>query len=508
MSIGRRVIKNTMFLYVRMLVILFVSLYMTRVLLRQLGAVDYGLNNVVAGVVAMSSFMVGAMSNASTRFFAFALGQDDPGVSRRIFQSTLTIYIGFVVLIVVLAETVGLWFVCNKLTIPPDRMVAARWIYQFSVLSLVFSFIRVPYNSSIIAHERMDFFAWTSILEVLLKLAVVFLLVLDGGDKLIRYGVLTFLVTVIITFVFIFYCQTRFEECVFRLRYNRKDSTEILGFAGWQFVSSMGDVALDQGINIVLNLFFGPVINAARGLAYSVKSQVAAFVGNFQVAATPQITKLYAAGEKQAMQRLMLQTSKVSFILMIVITLPAFIGADWMLDFWLDEVPEYTALFVRLMMVNILIDSVGGTMNIGINATGRIAAYFLTISIFKVLTVVVVYVLFRYCSLPPEYSVVCTIGYSVLSIFIKVVIYSRSVGFPASEYISGVILPDLGVIVVSLALILPFYLLFDMTRVPVLLAVMFYAFCVSTLVGLFIGCRREERVALWETIKSKTGGGE
>ena len=508
MSIGRRVIKNTMFLYVRMLVILIVSLYMTRVLLRQLGAVDYGLNNVVAGVVAMSSFMVGAMSNASTRFFAFALGQDDPGVSRRIFQSTLTIYIGFVVLIVVLAETVGLWFVCNKLTIPPDRMVAARWIYQFSVLSLVFSFIRVPYNSSIIAHERMDFFAWTSILEVLLKLAVVFLLVLDGGDKLIRYGVLTFLVTVIITFVFIFYCQTRFEECVFRLRYNRKDSTEILGFAGWQFVSSMGDVALDQGINIVLNLFFGPVINAARGLAYSVKSQVAAFVGNFQVAATPQITKLYAAGEKQAMQRLMLQTSKVSFILMIVITLPAFIGADWMLDFWLDEVPEYTALFVRLMMVNILIDSVGGTMNIGINATGRIAAYFLTISLFKVLTVVVVYVLFRYCSLPPEYSVVCTIGYSVLSIFIKVVIYSRSVGFPASEYISGVILPDLGVIVVSLALILPFYLLFDMTRVPVLLAVMFYAFCVSTLVGLFIGCSREERVALWETIKSKTGGGE
>ena len=508
MSIGRRVIKNTMFLYVRMLVILIVSLYMTRVLLRQLGAVDYGLNNVVAGVVAMSSFMVGAMSNASTRFFAFALGQDDPGVSRRIFQSTLTIYIGFVVLIVVLAETVGLWFVCNKLTIPPDRMVASRWIYQFSVLSLVFSFIRVPYNSSIIAHERMDFFAWTSILEVLLKLAVVFLLVLDGGDKLIRYGVLTFLVTVIITFVFIFYCQTRFEECVFRLRYNRKDSAEILGFAGWQFVSSMGDVALDQGINIVLNLFFGPVINAARGLAYSVKSQVAAFVGNFQVAATPQITKLYAAGEKQAMQRLMLQTSKVSFILMIVITLPAFIGADWMLDFWLDEVPEYTALFVRLMMVNILIDSVGGTMNIGINATGRIAAYFLTISLFKVLTVVVVYVLFRYCSLPPEYSVVCTIGYSVLSIFIKVVIYSRSVGFPASEYISGVILPDLGVIVVSLALILPFYLLFDMTRVPVLLAVMFYAFCVSTLVGLFIGCSREERVALWETIKSKTGGGE
>ena len=508
MSIGRRVIKNTMFLYVRMLVILFVSLYMTRVLLRQLGAVDYGLNNVVAGVVAMTSFMVGAMSNASTRFFAFALGQEDSGVSKRIFQSTLTIYIGFVLLIVLLAETVGLWFVSNKLTIPTDRMVAAQWIYQFSVLSLVFSFIRVPYNSSIIAHERMDFFAWTSILEVLLKLAVVFLLVLDGGDKLIRYGVLTFLVTVIITFVFIFYCQTRFDECVFRLRYNRKDCAEILGFAGWQFVSSMGDVALDQGINIVLNLFFGPVINAARGLAYSVKSQVAAFVGNFQVAATPQITKLYAAGEKQAMQRLMMQTSKVSFFLMIVLTLPAFIGADWMLDVWLDEVPEYTALFVRLMMVNILIDSVGGTMNIGINATGKIAAYFLTISVFKLLTLAVVYVLFRFFSLPPEYSVVCTIGYSLLSIVIKVAIYSRVVGLPASEYVSGVILPDLVVMIISLSLIIPCYWLFDLKSVPVLLSVIFYAFCVSTLVGLFVGCNREERMAFWETIKTKTGRGE
>ena len=508
MSIGQRVIKNTMFLYVRMLVILFVSLYTTRILLRELGAVDYGLNSVVAGVVAMTSFMVGAMSNASTRFFAFALGQDDPGVSKRIFQSTLTIYLGFVILVVALAETIGLWFVCNKLTIPPDRMVAARWIYQFAVLSLVFSFIRVPYNSSIIAHERMDFYAWASILEVLLKLAVVFLLVLDSGDKLIRYGVLTFLVTVVITLLFVFYCRRRFEECVFRIRYNRKDSAEILGFAGWQFVSSMGDVALDQGVNIVLNLFFGPAVNAARSLAYSVKNQVAAFVGNFQVAATPQITKLYAAGEKQAMQRLMLQTSKVSFILMVIITLPAFIGADWLLDVWLDEVPAYTALFVRLMMINILVDSLGGTMNIGINATGRIAAYFLTISIFKLLTVLAVYLLFRFFSLPPEYSVFCTIGYSVLSIFIKVVIYSRSVGFPVGDYFSRVILPDLGVLVASLALIIPCYWLFDLTSVPILLSVVFYAFCVSTLVGLFIGCKREERLALLETIRTRTGGGK
>lgn len=506
MSIGRRVIKNTMFLYVRMLVILFVSLYTTRVLLRQLGAVDYGLNSVVAGVVAMTSFMVGAMSNASTRFFAFALGQEDPEKSKRIFQSTLTIYIGFIVLVVLLAETIGLWFVCNKLTIPPDRMVAVRWIYQFAILSLVFSFLRVPYNSSIIAHERMDFYAWTSILEVLLKLVVVFLLVLDGGDKLIRYGVLTFLVTVAITLVFMSYCRTRFEECVFRLRYNRKDSAEILGFAGWQFVSSMGDVALDQGVNIVLNLFFGPVVNAARSLAYSVKSQVAAFVGNFQVAATPQITKLYAAGEKRTMQRLMLQTSKVSFILMTVITVPAFIGADWLLDIWLDTVPEYTALFVRLMLVNILVDSLGGTMNIGINATGRIATYFLAISLFKLLTLVVVYLLFRFFSLPPEYSVICTIGYSVLSIIIKVAIYARSVGFPASEYLSGVILPDLGVLAVSLALIIPCYWLLDMTSIPILLAVLFYSFCVSAFVGMFIGCSREERTVLWETIKAKTGG--
>jgi len=178
------------------------------------------------------------------------------------------------------------------------------------------------------------------------------------------------------------------------------------------------------------------------------------------------------------------------------------------LDVWLDEVPAYTALFVRLMMINILVDSLGGTMNIGINATGRIAAYFLTISIFKLLTLLAVYLLFRFFSPPPEYSVVCTIGYSVLSIFIKVVIYSRSVGFPVGDYFSRVILPDLGVLVASLALIIPCYWLFDLTSVPILLSVVFYAFCVSTLVGLFIGCKREERLALLETIRTKTGGGK
>ena len=488
-----------------MLVILFVSLYTTRILLRQLGAVDYGLNNVVAGVVAMSSFVVGAMSNASTRFFAFALGQEDPGVTRRVFQSTLTIYMAFIVLVVLLGETLGLWFVEHRLTIPPERMTAARWLYQFSVLSLVFSFLRVPYNSSIIAHERMDFYAWTSIVEVLLKLAVAFLLVVDGGDRLVRYGALTSLVTLIITGIFIVYCRKRFEECVFRLRYNREDSAGILGFAGWHFVSSMGDVALDQGVNIILNLFFGPVVNAARALAFSVKSQVAAFVGNFQVAATPQITKLYAAGDKPAMQRLLLLTSKVSFILMTVITVPAFIGADWLLDLWLEEVPDGTALFVRLMMVNILVDSLGGTINIGINATGRIGAYFLTISVFKLLSVAAVYLLFKYCSLPPEYSVICTIAYSVLSIFLKVAIYSRSTGFPASEYLAGVIFPDLGVLAVSLALIVPCHYLFDLSSLPVLLPVLLYAFSVSATTGLFVGCKREERTALWDIIRVKIG---
>ena len=503
MSTGRRVLKNTLFLYVRMLVILFVSLYTTRVLLRQLGAVDYGLYNVVGGVVAMASFIVGAMSNASTRFFAFALGQDDPRVAKRVFQSTVTIYIGFVILIIVLAETVGLWFVSHKMTIPPERMTAAQWIYQFSILSLIFSFIRVPYNSSIIAHERMDFYAWTSIMEVLLKLLIVFLLVIDGGDRLIRYGFLSFLVTVVITGVFAVYCRKQFEECVFRLRYNRKDSTEILGFAGWQFVSSMGDVALDQGINIILNLFFGPIVNAARGLAYGVKSQVASFVGNFQIAASPQITKLYAAGKKSEMGRLVLQTSKFSFILMAIITVPAFIGADWLLDIWLEDVPDYTVLFVRLLMVNILIDSLGGTMNVGINATGRISAYFLTISIFKFLAVLAAYVLFRFFSKPPEYSVICTIGYSILSIFIKVLIYSKSVGFPVSDYVRGVILPDLAVMTVLTALILPCCLLFDLSSLFSLLLVLLYAFCASVFSGLYIGCNREERESLRNIIRMK-----
>lgn len=507
MSIGRRVAKNTLFLYIRMLVTLFVSLYTTRVLLRELGSVDYGLNNVVGGVVAMASFIVGAMSNASTRFFAYALGQNDEQVARRVFQTTVTIYCVFILLAVVAAETLGLWFVNNKLTIPPERMAAAQWIYQFSILSFVFSFLRVPYNSSIIAHERMDFYAWSSIVEVLLKLAVVFLLVLGSGDRLVRYGFLIFLVTVIMTGVFVVYCRLRFPECVFRLRYDREGSSEILGFAGWQFVSSMGDVGLDQGINIILNMFFGPIVNTARGLAYSIKSQVAAFVGNFQVAATPQITIFYAADEKQAMQRLLLQTSKFSFILMMMLTVPAFIGTEWLLGIWLEEVPEHTVLFTRLMLVNILVDSLGGTMNIGINATGRIRAYYLSISIFKLLAVAAVYVLFRYFHMPPEYSVVATIAYSVVSIFIKTVLYSRASGFPAMEYVRKVIVPDLTALAVLLVLVVPCHYLFDLSSWKVLIPVLCYAFAASAFAGLVFGCNREERAALRDIAKRRMGLG-
>ena len=503
MAVGRKVLKNTLFLYLRMLVTVLVSLYTTRVLLSQLGVMDYGLNSAIGGVVAMTSFITGAMSNASTRFFSYALGTGDQASGRRIFQSTVTIYALFILLIVLVAETAGLWFVRTRLTIPAGRETAALWVYQFAILSLVVSFFRVPYNSCIIAHERMDFFAWSSVAEVLLKLGAVFLLVLGRGDRLILYGLLNFGVTALVTAIYVAYCRGRFSECVFRFRFDRKDTGEILGFAGWHFVSSMGDVALDQGINIILNIFFGPAVNAARGLAYSVRSQVRSFVGNFQVAATPQITMYYAAGRKERMQRLLLQTSKFSFFLMAVITVPAFIGADWLLGIWLEEVPDYTVLFVRLLLVNILADSLGGTMNIGINATGRIGAYFLTISLFKLLAVGAVYILFRYYSMPPEYSVICTIAYSLVSIVIKVVIYSRNAGFPAREYVRGVLVPDLLVLAVILGCLWPCWHFLDLSSTVVMLAVMVFGVAVSAVAGYFIGCNAEERTVLRNLVKTR-----
>ena len=360
---NKRVLKNTVFLYVRMLITVLVSLYTSRVVLQYLGVVDFGILNVVGGVVSMFSFITSTMTNASTRFFSYALGTGDKEDLAATFKTTISIYVLLIVIILVIAETIGLWFVWNKLNIPPERHSAAMLVYQISLMIFCCGLLRIPYNSSIIAHERMSFYAYTSIIEVSLKLAIVFMLMVAPFDKLVFYNFMFFLVSLGITFWYVFFCR-KFEECKFGFNRDKEKFKSIFSFAGWNFTSNMGDVAIDQGINVLINIFFGPAINAARGIAFQIKGQVASFCTNFQIAAGPQITKYYAAGDLDNMNRLVLQSSKISFYLMFVVSLPAYVGMETVVKLYEDAMDDFHELCHDLQTFRISLEQDGEFQNV------------------------------------------------------------------------------------------------------------------------------------------------
>ena len=372
---SRRIAKNTAMLYVRMIFTMFVSLYTSRIVLSTLGISDYGVYNVVGGVVSMFSFLNAAMANGTQRFLSYELGKGDTCQLKKVFSITLSIHMLIGLVILILAETVGLWFLNAKLNIPPDRMVAANWVYQFSILSFLVSVIQVPYNASIIAHERMNVYAYVSIIEVLLKLLIVFILTQIDYDKLSLYGLLYFLVTIIVGLIYGLYCKINFLECSYNFVYDSSSFKKMLSYAGWNLYGNITCVIAAQGVNIILNIFFGPVINAARGIAYQISSSINGFANNFQMAANPQIIKSFAAGDNEYMMNLIFRSSKFSFYLLFFIALPVFIEADFILKIWLKVVPEYTSLFCRLIIISGLIDVFSGPLQTAANATGKIKLY-------------------------------------------------------------------------------------------------------------------------------------
>ncbi|OWV20181.1 hypothetical protein B7990_03130 [Fibrobacter sp. UWB4] len=500
---NKRVLKNTVFLYVRMLITVFVSLYTSRVVLQYLGVVDFGILNVVGGVVSMFSFITSTMTNASTRFFSYALGKGDKEDLAATFKTTMSIYVLLIVIILVIAETIGLWFVWNKLNIPPERHSAAMLVYQISLMIFCCGMLRIPYNSSIIAHERMSFYAYTSIIEVSLKLAIVFMLMVAPFDKLVFYNFMFFLVSLGITFWYVFFCR-KFEECKFGFNRDKEKFKSIFSFAGWNFTSNMGDVAIDQGINVLINIFFGPAINAARGIAFQIKGQVASFCTNFQIAAGPQITKYYAAGDLDNMNRLVLQSSKISFYLMFLVSVPTFVGMEMVLQLWLKEVPDYALILTRLVLVNIVVNSLGGTMNIAIQASGKIKKYVLALTAGKFFTFAVALVAFKFFEGSPEYSVYCTILYACISIFIQCVNYRLVSNNSILLYLREVLGKAIVVAFLSIALVYVLYArIYDAANYLSILLLIVYSFVVSTIVCCCFGFNKDERQKVLTIILGK-----
>ena len=366
----RRIAKNTVMLYIRMLLIMAVTLYTSRVVLNVLGVEDFGIYNVVGGIVVMFSFLNGAMATSTQRFLSFSLGKNDQEQVARVFSMSMTTHISIALIVLLLAETFGLWIFYRYLNIPPERMGAAQWVYQLSVLTFCISIIRVPYNAGIIAYERMSFYAYISIVEVCLKLGMVILLQYLGSDKLILYALLMALTTGIVTFIYKLYCCKTFSVCRYHYFWDKHLYKELISFSGWSLFGSAANVGVQQGINILLNVFFGVVTNAALGIANQVSSAVSQLVGNFQTAFNPALVKSYASGDYSYFVRLIFQTSRFSYFLLFIIALPLYLCMPFVLKVWLDIVPEYTVVFCRWMLVFVLIDAVSAPLWIGCNYSG------------------------------------------------------------------------------------------------------------------------------------------
>lgn len=376
---NKRIAKNTLLLYIRMLFLMAVNLYTSRVVLNVLGVEDFGIYNVVGGVVAMFSMLSGSLSAAITRFITYELGTGDRESLKRIFSSAVTIQIGLAVLIILLAEAIGVWFLNIKMNIPDARIVAANWVFQFSILTFAINLISVPYNASIIAHERMSAFAYISILEAIGKLAIAFLIVVSPMDKLIFYAILMCAVALIVRFAYGIYCKRNFEECTYHFIFDKDLLKRMFGFAGWNFIGATSAVLRDQGGNVVINLFCGPAVNAARGIAFQVNNAVSGFVTNFMTALNPQITKSYAAGDRDYMMTLIYQGARLSFYMLLLLSLPVLINTHYILELWLKTVPEHAVLFVQLVLVFAMSESISHPLITAMLATGKIRNYQLVV---------------------------------------------------------------------------------------------------------------------------------
>lgn len=372
-----------------------VGLFTSRLVLGAMGVVDYGVYGLVGGIVTMFSFLNSAMTSATQRYLSFDIGKGETDRLQKTFNASLNIHYLIALLILILAETIGLWFVNHKLNLPAERMEAINWIYQLSILTFLLEVIQVPYNALLIAHEHMSIYAYLSILEAVLKLVAVFILIKTETDKLVLYAVLIFCVTFIIRMFYKLYCKRHFKESVYRFYYNKKFYRELLSFSGWNLFGNIAVIARGQGSNILLNLFFGPVANAAYSLVNIVQGTIINFVSNFQIAVNPRITKYYARGEVQSSLKLIFLSSRFSFFAMLLLVLPLLFNIEFILHLWLGKVPTYTVSFLRLALLYALIETISNPLIMGAQATGRIKWYQIIVGTFIFLTLPISWVVLK-----------------------------------------------------------------------------------------------------------------
>ena len=428
-SNSKTIARNTIFLYVRMLFVLLVTLYTSRVILQVLGIDDYGLYQTVGGIVGFLAFINSALSTATSRFITFALGKGDSNELKKTFAVTFTAHVIIGLLIVLVAETVGLWYVYNKMVIPEDRFNIALIVYHISIFTSFMAIIQVPFYAEVIAHEKMSVFAYLGIFEAISKLGIVYLLTVGNIDKLVLYAILSLTVQISIFSFYVSYCRRKFGEISFRLLFEKELFGKVFNFSGWSLFAN-GAIALsNQGILLLLNLFFAPAVVTARSISLQVNSVATQFVNNFRTAANPQIVKRYAAGDYEGSKNLLLESMKFSYYLMLLIVLPLFFLAEPILNIWLVEVPEYTVAFLQIVIIQSLFQVFDISFYTALYAKGRIRENAMVSPLMVFLCFPIVYFLFKGGFSPLALSWAYLICYAILGLVVKPILVNKIVGY-------------------------------------------------------------------------------
>lgn len=501
---NKRIAKNTLLLYFRMLFLMAVSLYTSRVVLNALGVEDFGIYNVVGGVVAMFSVLSGSLSAAISRFITYELGKGNQENLNKIFSSAVTIQLGLAGIIILLAETIGIWFLNVQMNIPEVRMEAANWVFQFSILTFAINLISVPYNASIIAHEKMSAFAYISILEAVGKLFIAYLITIAPMDRLIFYAILMCVVALIVRFTYGNYCKRHFSECTYHFSWDKQLLKSMFSFAGWNFIGASSAVLRDQGGNVVINLFCGPAVNAARGIAFQVNNAVNQFVVNFMTALNPQITKSYAAGDRGYMMTLIFQGARLSFYMLLLLSLPILVNTHYILALWLKIVPEHAVLFVQLILIFALSESISQPLITAMLATGKIRNYQIIVGGLQMMNLPLSYILLR-LGYFPEVVIVIAICISQCCLAARLILLRGMIGLSITKYLKNVYLNI--IVVCIIAVILPLISAYYIKESFINFILISLIAVICTLSSIyFLGCNNQEREFIHQklgTIKSK-----
>ena len=498
---NKRIAKNTLFLYLRMFVIMLTALFTSRIVLDVLGAADYGLNNVIGGVVVLFSFLNAALLSATQRYINFYLGKQDYKQTNIVFCMSMNTYLLLSILVVILGETIGMWFVNTQLNIPQDRVYAAQWVYQFTLLQFVINLLRVPYNASIIAYERMNFYAYISLIEVIIKLLVVYLLYITSYDKLIFYSFLYTIIPLSITVIYKWYCNRNFETTKYRVIWDKVAFKEMFCFSGWSLFGSLANLAAHQGLNILINIFYGVTVNAAAGIANQISTNVYQFISNFQTAFQPQIIKTYAAKELEHFNKLIFQTSKFSYFMVLVLVLPILFTIDGILDIWLKAVPEYTAIFCRLILVYFSIEAITAPLWMSVQATGKIRNYQILMASLIFLNFPIAYIVLKLGL--PVYSIwIVRIMVNLVVMIARCIYMKKKLNFPLLPYIKAVIMPIVSVTLVALPIpILLYYTIHGFWQNMIIVGIITFALTVIDV--YFVGMNTHEKLIARNMILKK-----